>query len=173
MLDGIWGILTGAFIATGGGVGVFIWFLKKSSEIMADRLSKKYELQLSKELAVFNAFFENISDISCEILKAFDMIIDISSTVDGLHKVNNTPEIISAIDQQLEIATSKVYKIVTIQKCCDLTKFALAVVDDLKDQLGYIKSAKVTSVKCRDSILDKKNEFIAQFSIHENKILTI
>jgi len=55
----IWKIVLGILVSVGGISGLILIVIKMSSNIIADRLSKKYELKLSKELEIYKANIDN------------------------------------------------------------------------------------------------------------------
>ena len=62
--DSIWKIVLSVLASVGGISGVIIIIVKFTSNIIAERLSKKYELKLNKELENYKAGVENKTYIS-------------------------------------------------------------------------------------------------------------
>lgn len=58
-LDNMWKIVLGILASVGGISGLILTVIKFSSDIIADKLSKKYELRLSKELEIYKANIDN------------------------------------------------------------------------------------------------------------------
>ena len=57
----MWEIVLAVLASIGGISGLILIVIKFSSNIIADRLSKKYEMKLSKEMETYKANVENIS----------------------------------------------------------------------------------------------------------------
>lgn len=56
----IWKIILAALASVGGVGGLIILVIKFSSNLIAERLSQKYQLSLQKELEKYKAGIENI-----------------------------------------------------------------------------------------------------------------
>ena len=89
----IWKAVLGVIAGFGGVSGIFVIAIKFSSNFIAEKLSKKYELKLSKELENYKYNLENKNYISKarfdtefniyrELSKAFfDMVKDITTMI--------------------------------------------------------------------------------------------
>ena len=60
----IWKIILAALASVGGIGGLIIFVIKFSSNLIAERLSQKYQLSLQKELEKYKAGVENKTYIS-------------------------------------------------------------------------------------------------------------
>lgn len=172
MLDWVWQMMIGVLAAAGGGVGITIALFKKTADVMAERLSKKYELKINKELERFNAYFSILRDISREMLTAFDRLIDISpSSSCTFTAIDNTSASIGIVRKQVQTARGKVYEITTIEECHSIATIAIDYLGRIEDQLHNIEATNSTLIQSCEAVLNMKNDFIAQYSECEYSII--
>ena len=170
MLDNLWIVLVGALASLGGGAVIVKWFINRGADVFADRLSKRYELKLNKDLAKFNAYLGVIQNIPCEILNALDLIIEMSPSSDGTQGVDNSVVNIDKAKERLKTAKDHVYGVLALKGSRDLIDCVSSIIDELEIQLNYIETADSFNIKCKESIYDSKNKFIEDFPKYENQI---
>ena len=85
--DEVWKIVLGILAAVGGLSGLILIVIKFSSNIIAERLSKKYEFKLSKELEKYKSSLENKTYISKTKFEAeFQLYRDLSKACTNMVK---------------------------------------------------------------------------------------
>lgn len=85
--DEVWKIVLGILAAVGGLSGLILIVIRFSSNMIAERLSKKYELKLSKELEKYKSNLENKTYISKTKFEAeFQLYRDLSKACTNMVK---------------------------------------------------------------------------------------
>ena len=153
-------------------VTVVVWFLKKGSGIIIDRISQDYGLRINQKMELYRICLEAIQVVPREVFRAFDMLIEVSPRENGGGDSEGSPRVlISGVWAQLTLAQSKTDEIAAIIECAVLAEIASRALGGIRSQLVNITERKTTLILTDIAIERAKESFDAEFAEEADKCL--